>query len=816
MEILWQDIRFGIRMLARSPGFTAIAILTLALGIGANTTIFSVINTVFLTPMSFPNPDTLVTVWRTDLHDPSPENFNIFSLPNFRDVQQQNQVFDSMALFDSAGKGYNLSGEKEPEQVSGLRVSAGFFQVLGVKPYLGRGFLPEEETRGKNHEVVLSYGLWKNRYSGDPSLVGRTVRIDSEAYTVVGVMPSDFHFQFWGSQRQLWVPAGYTDGDQGRGSNSFLVIARLKPGISLAQAQAQMDTIGRRLAQEYPDDNAGQGVTTTPASQLGARARWQTLLALFAAVGFVLLIACVNVANLMLARSAARHKEIAIRSSLGASRTRVVRQLLTESLLLAIAGGCVGLIVAIWTTNLLFRILPENIKSVPLRSIDAVTIDGRVFTFTLVVSCLAGILFGLLPAFTGFRHDLNDPLKDAGRGTTQGQGSRLGYALVASEIALALVVLAGAGLMIESMSRLLRVPPGLDPKNVLTMEMSVPQVDLYYGPPVNPRFCHDVAERVGAVPGVLSVGSVSHLPIGGGMAGRGVTIEGSPDPGRENQPGANYSVACPNYFHTMGIPVVAGREFTDQDALSSPGVIVVNETMARRFWPKQNAVGKRLKIGGFDSPAPWLTVVGVTQDVHHNGLDQQADSQLFRPYTHAAWPLMTVVVRTASAPASFAGSVKKAIAEVEPEHPVSDFEAMEDVVKESVGPRRFPMLLLAVFALLALSLAAVGIAGVVGYSVVQRTHEVGIRMALGAQPRDILRMIVGRSMVWAVVGVALGIAGAIGLTRLLSSLLFGVKPADPLILAIVSVLLAAVALLASYLPARQATKIDPMTALRWE
>ncbi|MGA3205143.1 MAG: ABC transporter permease [Bryobacteraceae bacterium] len=808
-----QDVRYGLRTLAQNPGFTIVAMLTLALGIGANTTIFSVINNTLLKPLPFPDPDRLVLVWET--FGKGEDNWNIVSAPNFWDFERESHSFESMAIFDSAGRGYNLSttgNKQDAEQVSGLRVSAGFFSVLGVKPLLGRTFLPEEETLGRDHEVVLSYGLWKARYGGDPSLVGRTIRVDGDDFTVVGVMRQEFEWQFWSGQRKLWVPVGYTKTDFGRDDNSFLAIARLKPGVSLAQAAAEMEAIGSHVQQQYPKEDANMGATVSPLSDFAIGGLRRTMFALFAAVAFVLLIACVNVANLLLARGAARQKEFAIRRALGAAGWRIARQLLTESVLLALAGGVAGLVLAAWSNRLLFYAFKLDALYLPMRPVESIPLDGRVFGFALLISALTGVLFGIAPALSALRQGVNEPLKEGGRSVSSG-GNRLRHALVASEVALALVVLSGAGLMIKSMTRLMGVDPGLNPKNVLTMYMSVPQAEIYNGPPDLPRYCEDLSEHVGAIPGVLSVGAVGHLPFRGN-AGRGFDIEGQPpaDPGK--MPGASYSVACPDYFKTMGIPVLKGREFTHQDTLHAPGVIVINEKMAHDFWPKDDPIGRAIRLGGPDGAR--LTVVGVVGDVHHLGLDVAMERQFFRPYMQAGWPIMNVVVRTISTPGTFTGSVKKALADVMPDRPVSGVDTMENIVHDSIGSRRFPMLLLSVFSGLALVLAAVGIVGVVSHSVAQRTHEIGIRMALGARTLDVLRLMVSGNMAWVLVGLAAGVAGSAGLTRLLAEMLYEVRPLDPLVLGSVSLLLAAVALFASYLPARRAAKIDPIAALRCE
>jgi putative ABC transport system permease protein len=813
MGFIPQDVRFGLRTLTRAPGFAVVAIVTVALGIGANSTIFSVINATILKRLAYPDPERLVLIWETFGKDPN--NWNIVSAPNFWDFQRQSRSFDNMAIFDSAGRGYNLSASgssQEPEQVSGLRVSAGFFPVLGVKPFLGRTFLVEEEILGRDREVILSYGLWKSRYGGDPALVGKNIRMDGEDFTVVGVMPRDFHWQFWSGPRQLWVPVGYTKTDYGRGDNSFVAIGRLRSGVTLAQARAEMQGIAARVRQMYPKEDAGMGATVIPLSSYGLEGLRRVMLALLAAVGFVLLIGCVNVANLLLARAAVRQREFAIRQALGASASRLARQVLTESMLLALMGGIAGLLLASLGTNLMYHLLRLDALRIPLRELDSIPMDGRVFGFTFLITCLTGVLFGLTPALGALRTDPNEPLKEGGRGATSG-GNRLRHALVTSEVALALVVLCGAGLMIKSITRLLGVDPGFKPKNVLTMRISLPQEVIYNGPPGLPRFCQDLGEHVGAIPGVVSVGAVAHLPLQGN-AGRGFAVEGQPAPDPEHMPGANYTVACPDYFRTLGIPVLEGREFTHLDTLNAPGVIVINEAMARHYWPKEDPVGRAIRLGGPSGTR--LTVVGVVGDVHHWGLDETVYPQFFRPYTQAAWPSMTIVLHTTSSPGSFLAPVKQTLAEVLPDRPVSVVQTMEEIVRNSTGSRRLPMLLLSVFALLALTLAAVGIAGVVSYSVAQRTHEIGIRMALGARAVDVLKLVVSGSMMWVLVGIGVGAAGSIGLARLLGDLLYEVRPADPSVLVAVSALLAVVAFLASYLPARRAAKVDPMTALRYQ
>jgi len=807
-----QDVRYAVRTLGRASGFTAAAVLTLALGIGANTTMFSVMNGTLRQPVPFPEAERLETVWKVRVGDP--DSLNIVSLPNFRDWRDRSRTFESLALFDSAGRGYNLTGrgQGDAEQVPGLRVTASFFTVLGVPPLFGRTFVPDEETPGRDRVVVLSHSLWLRRYGGDPSIIGRTVQIDSKGYTVVGVMPPAFRFRF-GIERQLWVPAGWTKGDEDRGSNSFITIGRLRRGVTLEQARGEMDSIGRALADEYPDPNEGQTVRIVPMSELGESRLRSTLGPMLGIVGFVLLIACANVANLLLARAATRGHELAVRSALGAGRGRIVRQLLTESVVLACGGGAAGLILAYWTIGALTPSLPANISSLPFRAVQPIAIDASVLAFTAAAALGSGILFGLAPAFA-HAGGPSGRLRDSARGLVGDGKSRLRYGLVAAEVALTLIVLAGAGVMLVSVAKLLRVDPGLETNNVLVLQMALPQENLYYGPPGNARFCEALGDEVGALPGVVSVSAIAHLPLSGANAGRGLAIEGRPDPGPQNQPGAGYSVACPDLMKTMGMTLRAGRDFSVKDAFGAPDVALINDAFARRHWPGEDAVGKRFKIGRAGSVAPWLTVVGVFKDIRYLNLDSVQGPFFLRPYQQAGWPVMSVVVKTAAAPQTFAAPVKRALAAIEPEQPVSAIRTMDDVVGRSMASRRFPMLLLSSFAALALVLAGIGIAGVVGYSVVQRTPEIGVRIALGAQRRDVLRLVLGQSLRWIVCGVVVGIAGAVGLLRWLGSMLYGVTAGDPLVLGTVSLILIGVALAASYVPARRAVRVDAVNALR--
>ncbi len=649
-------------------------------------------------------------------------------------------------------------------------------------------------------------------------LSGRPIQIDGLPYTVVGVMPASFRFQFWSGVRELWVPAAWNAGDQDPGSNSFVCIGRLKPEVTLTQARSEMDTIGRAMSRErqYANDVTLTAVLK-PLSQFGMTELRPVMVAMLAIVGFVLLIACVNVANLMLARAATRQREFAIRSAVGASRSRIVRQLLLESVLLGCAGGAAGLVIASWGTSLLVPILPGNLTDLPMRPMDAVDVDWRVLGFTAALSVLSGVLFGLAPAVSAFRDDLANPLKEQARGSVSGSRSRLRYGLVASEVALTLVTLAGAGVMIVSVSRLLGVNPGLDPRNVLVMEMSLPQAELYYGPPDHAGFCQAL-DRAGSQHPWCDLGQRHRSPADRRRIGRAFLRHRGTAGSRfwNRRPGAGYTVACPTILRTLGIKLLAGREFTEQDTVGAAGAALINETMARQFWPKGDAVGKRFKIGGVNTDNPWLTVVGIYDNVRQGGLDRDPRPWFIRPYNQAGWPWVSILTKTAAAPASFADPVKKAIAIVEPNQPVSGIRTMDQVVGDSVSSRRFPMLLLTGFAVVALLLAAVGIAGVVAYSVVQRTQEIGLRIALGADTRHVLQLVVGHSLWWTMAGVVAGLVASVGLLRMLEGLVFGVTPTDPFVLGMVSVLLVAVAVAASYIPARRAARVNPVTALRSE
>ncbi|HXX22713.1 MAG TPA: ABC transporter permease [Terriglobia bacterium] len=808
------DVRYGIRMLARKPGFAALAALTLALGIGANTAIFSVIDAVLLKPLPYKDTDRLVLVW-----EQNPERGwyrNIVSAANFLDWRRQNDVFTEMAAINPE-KDFNLTRTGKPEEVSGELVTTNLFSLLGVRPLLGRDFLPEEDKPGGPRVVILSYGLWERRYGHDPTLVGKQISLNNESYTVVGIMPAGFYFPpFWRqwAAGELWVP-GLDLSNPERTFHNYVAIARLKPDVTLERAQSEMDTIARRIVQQSPDAK-GWAVGLVGLREQAVGDTRRPLMVLFGAVGFVLLIACANVANLMLARSAAREREVAIRTALGANRGQLIRQFLTESLLLALLGGTLGLLVAPWVIKVLASISGEwALGSWGGANLADVRVNGAVLAFTTVVTLATGIIAGLAPALGSSAPDLNRSLREGSRGAGEGvQRHRLRSVLVVSEFALALILLAGAGLMIRTLILMRRVDLGFNPHNVLTMTV----------PLLGPRYQEQRAqaelftallERVKTLPGVQWASVSRGLPVED-WNGWGFVTEDNPSPPANEEPDGNYQVTGPDYFRAMGIPLREGRFFTAQDTQQAMRVVIVNEELARTQWPAKDPVGRRLRVNM--SGKPWLTVIGVVGNVRTEWPMPQFRQELYLPYTQYPWDLAPrhLIVRTAVNPAAMAAAVRREVAALDKDQPVSDVRTLEDVVAEAVGPQRFAMMLLGSFAALAVVLASVGIYGVMAYSVSQRTHEIGIRMALGAQRGNVLSMVVGEALVLALIGAGLGLAGAWGLTRLLSSLLYNVRPTDPLTFALVPLLLVGVSAFASYIPARRATRVDPIVALRYE
>jgi putative ABC transport system permease protein len=801
-----RDLLYGVRLLLVRPLFTVAAVLTLALGIGANTAIFSVVHTLVVAPLPFSNPEQLVMLWESD--NAAPGTAFIVSAANWQDWRRQSTALRDFAIWEF--KSFNLSGGAEPEQVSGLRVSSSVFALLGVRPQLGRTFTAEEDEPG-HRVVVISDALWTRRFARNPAVVGQLMRLNGEPYEVIGVMPPSFRFVQ--PRQAVWVPIQFKPLDRERNAHSFQAAARLAPGMSFAAAQAEISSVGRRVLEAQADDNRSHIPLITPMSDFGVDFLRPTLVALLGAVAFVLLIACVNVANLMLAQAAARQREFAIRCALGAARGRLASQLLAEGLVLAIAGGAVGVLLASFCTQAMARSLPPAIQLAPFRVTDSMPIDGRMLAFTLVLALVTGVLFSLAPMFGAVRIHPGVVLKSAGDRGGTARFRVLRHGLVAVEVALAVVVLFAAGLMIKSVGRLLAVDPGLDDRNVLLMDISLPQEDTY-GAPVRTSFCADVQREIASLPGVRSVGAISHLPLSGANAGRGLSIEGRPTPAPNQGPSASYRLTCPGYFATLGIPLVRGRDFNDGDTLQAPQVVIINEEVARRYFEGQDPIGQRLKLGPPTSSQPWLTIVGIARDVRHFGLDSPIRREIFRPYSQSVWPEMTVAVKTALDPLSLSFAAKAALARIDPEQPVSRVRTMEDVVSESIGGRRFPMLLLSVFSLVALLLAAIGVYGVVAYIVSQRTREMGIRVALGARRNQVVQLVVTGSLRPIAAGLLAGIGGAIFASRLLSTLLYSVTPTDPAVLAGIVSILGVTATAACWLPARRAATVDPLLALR--
>ena len=817
MQTLWQDLRYGARMLMKQPGFTLIAVITLALGIGANTAIFSVVNGVLLRPLQYRDSDQLVMVWN-NFHGLGMTQVVVSAL-EFLEYKEQNKAFEEVAAYGQQSLG--LRAGNEPEQVWGSSVSANLFSLLGVAPLLGRTFLPEEEQPGREQVVAMSYDLWQRRFNSDPEVIGKTIRLEGKTFTVIGVMPATFRFP--SAEVQVWKPLAFDAGDlseQQRGSRSLSVVGRLRPGATLPSAQTDMQAIASRLVQEHPKQytaNMGFAVTVVPLYEQVVGNVREALLVLLGAVGFVLLIGCANVANLLLARAASRQKEMAVRAAFGASRGCIVRQLLTESVLLALLGGAVGGLLALWGVDALKMLLPSG----TLPRLEEIGVDARVLSFTLVVSLATGLLFGLAPALRASRAELTEVLKGGSRGVTASlRRNRVRSLLVVAEIALALVLLIGAGLLIRGFARLLSIPPGFNPENALTMRIALPTAK-YQERLQQAGFFRQLVERAAALPGVEATGVVTSLPFSGWRNDWSISLEGvrgMEGLPTDTLPAANYFAVNADYFRAMGISLLGGRGFTGEDNEGPPAVII-NQALARRFWPNESPIGKRLKQGGQQSPYPWRTIVGVVGDVRQSGFETDVMPEIFVPYQDVRKPLMNamfLVVRSGSEPMGWVAGVRAAVAALDPDQAVSNIRTLEERVALSVAERKFNLLLLGIFAAIALALAATGVYSVMAYSVTERTHEIGIRMALGAQMRDVLKLVAGQGMILTLAGVTIGVGAAFALTRLMSNLLFEVSATDPLTFILMAALLAGVTLLACWIPARRATKVDPMIALRHE
>jgi len=798
-------------MLFKSPGFTIVVVLALGLGIGANSAIFSVIDAVLLRPLPYEEPDRLVKLWMHFAGIGVPKDQNWVSAPEFVDLRDQNKSFSHIAATSSDD--YNLKIGAMPETVEGAAVSASFFPLLGVQAQAGRVFLPGEDQPGRENVVVLSHGLWSRSFGADPGVLGKTVIINSRSYTVVGVTPAGFQFP---TGAEMWTPLAFSKDDlspNSRGDHGLQVIARIKSGISFEQARSDMQALSQRIIEQnpaYPYERFQFRVIMNPLLDELVGDMRTALWILMGAVGFVLLIACANVANLLLARATSREREIAIRTALGAGRTRLIRQLLTESVILALMGSVVGILLARWGLGALIRI-----GSVSFPRIAGAHVDARVLAFTMLIALGTGILFGLMPALQA-SHVRPDALKEGGRGATAGAGSRqLRRALVVAEIALSLILLVGAGLLMKSFFRLQEVDPGFRPEGVLTLSISLPE-NRYSQPAQIRSFVRELLDQTSTLPGVEAAGGVTALPLSGSGPSGTTTVDSRAVPPEQSTPEADWRVVTPGYFSALGIRLIRGRFFDDRDTDTSAPVAIIDETMAKTYWPGEDPIGKRIHRGASKSTRPWSTIVGVVGHVRYRTLEAQSRVQLYWPYAQDPWHHVSLAVRTSLEPRSLAATIQREVLAIDPDQPVSTVRTMQEFLFDSIARRRFSMLLLAVFAGVALALAAVGIYGVISYMVTQRAHEMGIRMALGASRASVLRLVLGQSLSLTFAGVALGLSGSLLLTRLISSLLFNVKPTDPATFAVVGGFLTAVAMLASLLPASKATKVDPMVVLRYE
>jgi len=804
---LAQDVRYGLRMLAKNPAFTTIAVLALALGIGANSAIFSVVNAILLRPLPYKNPDQLVMIWEEATHLGFPKDTP--PPANFLDWRKQATVFTGMSAL--VGQTYNLTGAGEPERLDGRRVSANIFDVLGVRPIIGRTFVAEEDKPGTK-VVLLNESLWKRRFGGDPSVIGRVITLNNEGYTVIGVMPHSVHLPASGKWRdQVWVPIAFPPEEAAnRGAHYLKVLARLKPNVTLNQARAEMETIAARLAQQYPEFNARRGTVVNPLHEEIVGNMKTPLWILLGAVGFVLLIACANVANLLLARAAVRQKEIALRLALGADRARLTKQLLVESVMLSLLGGVVGLGFAYAGLRVLTRFIPPEITRA-----DTIAIDGKVLGFTLLIALVTGLIFGLAPASQASHFNLNETLNEGGRDSGAGvHGKRLRSALVIAEVAVSVVLLIGAGLLINSFRHLRSLDPGFRADHVLALNVDLSQVN-YPDAARRIAFFDEVVRRVQPLPGVQSVAVAGNLPFTYDGDSTIMAVEGIPDPPIDQWPDVIWRTIGPGYFNTMGIPLVRGRDFNDQDTLNTVLGVVISEKTAKYYWPNQDPIGKRLKLGATNDDVPWFTVVGVVKDIRQNDFIAEPKMQMYFSYKQVKDLVANaLVVRTSVDPLSLAMPVRNAIWSVDKDQPVANINSMEIIVADAVARQRFSMLLLAIFAALALVLAAVGIYGVMSYTVAQQTRDIGIRIALGAKQRDVLKMTLNQGLKLVGLGLGIGLPAAFILTRVMSSLLFGISATDPITFLSISLVVLAVALLASYIPALRATKIDPMVALR--
>jgi putative ABC transport system permease protein len=810
LDQIFNDARYGVRNLLKRPGATLVALVTLALGIGVNTAIFSAVDSILLRPLPFKDPERVVSIWERGLGQGV--NQNEVAPANFFDLRNQSQSFEGIGAHGPQDVNLTSDGA-EPERLSGELVTANVFSILGVEPALGRTFLANEDQVGQEHVVVLGDALWRRRFNRDPSIVNRNITVNGESFTVIGVMPRGFFFPQ--RETELWIPwAMEPEQAAGRGDHYLRLVARLRPETTLKQANAEVDAVGGRLATEYPKTNEGLTFIVNSTHQDYVGNLRLPMLILFAAVGLVLLIACANVANLLLAQATTRRREIAIRLALGARRWTIVRQLLVESLLLATAGGVLGVLGALWVVEALSKLVPES-----LSKLQNVTIDARVLMFTLGVSVLTAIVFGGVPAVLAARakpgETLSDVARDPGGGTS---GRHVRRVLIVSEVALAVVLLVGAGLLIRSFQLLRQVQTGFSTENLLTMKMVLP-MPKYGKPEARRAFYDEMLRRVGELPGIESAGMITFLPLSFSGMNFSFSVEGRAQPSDMKLPFALYRVVSPEYFRTMGIPLQRGRLFDSHDSADSQPVILISQRLAEQYWPGEDPTGKRLKIGPLDSPNPWLTVVGVVGNVRQAGLYGDPRMDLYAPYAQDRRAFIAprdLVLRTKGDAVSVAGAVRQAVWSVDKDQPVTNVRTMDQVFASAISQERFQALMLGLFAALALVLACVGLYGVISYAVVQRTHEIGVRMALGARSADVLRLVLRQGIGLTIVGLIIGVGVGLVATRVLTDMLFGVTPRDPLTFIGVPALLLLVAFLACYVPARRATRIDPLVALRYE
>jgi putative ABC transport system permease protein len=808
MNTFWKDVRYSVRVLLKNPGFTLVAVFVTALGIGANTAIFSVVNAVLLRPLPFEHSERLVQAMRVNVKKGTTTSSHSF--PNFADERAQTaDAFDALAAYTDMDAA--LTGTGAPERVSGVAASADLFRVLGTGARLGRLFAPDDERAGGSPVVVITSGMWQRRFGADPEVVGRQITLESKPRTVVGVLPATFQFPFVNGTPEYFVPLDpQGEMEKQRGANYLDVLGRLKEGATREQAEAEMRSVAARLEQQYPEDDQGRSVSLVSAQEQLVGSLRTMLLMLLGVVGLVLLVACANVANLQLARASGRGREVAIRTALGAGRWRVVRQLLTESLVLSLTGGALGLLLAAWGVALISSFVPADIPR-----FKEVGLDPSVLAFTLAAAVLTGVVFGLAPALQASRVELGESLKEGGRGSTEGRArNRVRSALIVLEVAVSLVLLVGAGLLVKSFVNLRNTNPGFDPRRVMTASVSLPEIKYAKNEQLI-EFYREAVGRAARLPGVDGAAAIMPLPLSNNGINVTFTVEGQPDPGPGARPVSAARVITPDYLRVMGIPVLRGRAFDEHDNADAPKVLLVNETLARQLFPGEDPVGRRLDVGLNDIKGE---IVGVVGDVHSRGLEKEAGLEFYLPYEQTPFNSMQLVLRAREGqdPAGLAAPLRAVVREIDRDIPLYEVHPMEQLVADSVARQRFSMTLLAAFAVLALVLAAAGIFSVMSFLVAQRTHEIGVRVALGAQSRDILRMVVRYGMGLALAGVAAGLVGAFALTRFLASLLYGVSATDPLTFASVALLLAGVALLACLVPARRATRVDPMVALRYE